>query len=222
MTIPILLSLFCCLLEILFLRQRSAGNHIRALILKVLASLCFCLVGIWGSICRGWGFVISAGLVCGLLGDLLLGLRKLRPHHHDLIFVAGALAFSLGHVLYSYALVRLQSGLLLPSLPIFLILVLLSELFARKSGFSQGNMHIPGLFYIGVEGVMCALALSAYGKNPTLGTGLFALGGISFLVSDNLLCAFSFGSLRNSFTDRLLHATYLMAQLFIAWSIFFL
>ena len=83
-------------------------------------------------------------------------------------------------------------------------------------------MHLPGLFYIGVEALLCACSLTLLSRRPGSFSLVLALGGICFLVSDNLLCAFSFGHLRSTFVDRLLHITYLAAQLCIGLSIFFL
>lgn len=221
-SIAILLTVLSCLCEILFLKLRSGSRHFLSLVLKVLAALSFCLLGCLFSCLRSSGWLIAAGLFMGLLGDLLLGLRKLYPQHHDLTFVAGALAFSLGHGFYMGQLLGFHAGIFPASLPVFLILVIFSEVFAHKAGFSQGKMHWPGLIYIAIEAMMCALALVSALRFPGAGTALMAAGGLSFLVSDNLLCAYSFGSLKKPSVDWALHATYLAAQLLIGWSILFL
>ena len=97
-----------------------------------------------------------------------------------------------------------------------LVLLALSILFSHAGGFARGKMHLPGMVYIGVEAMMCALALVlAFKKTEYLS---FALGGVTFLVSDNLLCAYSFGRLKAPVWDWALHGTYLAAQLLIAWT----
>ena len=219
-----LLTAACCGFEILFLRIRSRGRHLAALLLKGAASLCFCLTGILFAAgsdfsCRWY---VAAGLGLGLAGDVLLALRKLYPSHHDLIFSAGALAFCLGHGCYMWALGSLVPGLISKAMPVFLVLVIGSELFARRAGFRESRMHLPGMIYIAVEALMCSMALALCSLEPGPGAVLFSLGGISFLISDNLLCGFSFGSLKTRKTDLLLHVTYLLAQNAIAWSILFL
>lgn len=215
----LLLTLVCCVSETLFLRRRTAGQHWAAFFLKGLAALCFVGVGLLLSLHTHQGSLVVWGLVFGLVGDQLLALRKIFPAHHNLTFVSGALAFSAGHVCYMAALVSMEEGLLLPALPAFLILVAGSELFAHKAGFSTGSMHLPGLAYIGIEAAMCALALARLWAAPGLSAALFAAGGLFFLVSDNLLCAYSFGSLKTRAVDWWLHITYIAAQLLIAWSI---
>ena len=223
MNIPISISLLLtplsCIFEIIFLNCRKKQQHLKALLYKGLAALCFCTVGLLLTLYKGRGFYITAGLFLGLLGDELLALRKIRPCRHDLFFSAGAVAFCLGHGCYMAALLKAQTGLLPGGVPLFLILTALSEIFAHKAGFSKGKMHLPGLFYIAIEAFMCALALVSLGNQPGIGTLLFGLGGLSFLISDNLLCAYSFGRLKTPAVDTWLHITYLAAQLLIAWSI---
>ena len=60
---------------------------------------------------------------------------------------------------------------------------------------------------------------------PPLAAGmnkLFAAGGVLFIISDNILCAYSFGSERRFGANIGIHATYYAAQLLIAWSVFFM
>ena len=217
--LSLLLTALCCHCEARFLHQRDAGRHWPAFFLKGLASLSFVAVGLVMALYAHRGGAVVWGLVFGLAGDGLLALRKIFPAHHDLTFVSGALAFSVGHFCYMAALLGAEDGLLLPALPLFLLLTAGSEVFAHKAGFSSGSMHWPGLLYIAIEAAMCALALVRLFLAPSLAAGLFAAGGVSFLVSDNLLCAYSFGSMKTSSVDRWLHLTYIAAQLLIAWSI---
>ena len=216
----LLLTLGSGLTDVCFLRLRQRQRHGAALVLKGLAALQFCLIGLLLHDRAQAGWAVAAGLFCGLTGDILLGLRKLMPHRHDLTFVAGALVFCLGHGFYIYYLTRIP-GLWLPALPIFLVLLILSEAFARYGGFHRGKMHLPGMFYIAAEALMAALSLVLVMKAFSAGSLLFALGGVSFLVSDNLLCAYSFGRLKSPSIDWALHGTYLAAQLLIGWSLYF-
>ena len=217
----LLLTLVCPLSEALFLRQRDAGRHWPAFWLKGLAALCFLGTGVLlASLAQGSKWVVW-GLAFGLAGDQLLALRKIFPARHDLTFAAGTLSFSLGHVCYMAALLGAAPGLPLPAFPVFLVLVAGSEVFARKARFARGKMHLPGLAYIAIEAAMCALALARLWLVPDLSAGLFALGGVSFLISDNLLCAYSFGAMKTKAADRMLHITYIAAQLLIAWSLAF-
>ena len=216
--LPLGLVPLCCVFEALFLRSRDRGNHRAALALKSLASLCFVALGLLSARSVPGSLPVVLGLVFGMLGDQLLALRKLFPAHHDLTFITGALSFSLGHFCYMAYLTETAEGMLLPAIPVFLVLAAGSELFARYSGFSQGRMHLPGLLYIAIEAAMCALALVRLWLAPGLSAVLFAAGGLLFLVSDNLLCAYSFGKMKTRAADRWLHITYIAAQLLIARS----
>ena len=137
-------------------------------------------------------------------------------------FVSGAIVFSVGHGFYIAYLLSLRGDLLPPATPIFILLVVGSELFAHKTSFNKGKMHYPGLLYIAVEGAMCALALARLIRAPGVAAAFFAAGGILFFLSDNLLCAHGFGTWKTRAVNIWLHVTYISAQLLIAWSIFFL
>ena len=73
-----------------------------------------------------------------------------------------------------------------------------------------------------VVAFMGALAVSVAIHAPGESTLLFAIGGGLFIISDNILCAYSFGSERRFGANIGIHATYYAAQLLIAWSIFFM
>jgi hypothetical protein len=58
----------------------------------------------------GTGFLIFMGLVAGLIGDLLLGLRQLRPiEDNNTIITSGIFSFAIGHIFYYFALLRLNN-----------------------------------------------------------------------------------------------------------------
>ena len=219
-----LLSLGSAVLETVFLRHRYRENHWKSFFCKGLSALSFCGVGLLFALhapCSR-SFLILSGLFMGFLGDELLALRKLYPRHHDFSFFAGALAFSAGHFFYFSALQKITPLPFGPFLLLFLILITCSEAFLRLCKCQDHRMHLPGLIYIGIEAIMCAGALYCACRRTGPGTLLFAIGGLSFLISDNLLCVFTFGNLRKPGIDQALHITYLSAQLLIAWSILLL
>ena len=83
-------------------------------------------------------------------------------------------------------------------------------------------MQVPGMIYMAVVAFMGALAVSVAIHAPGVSTLLFAIGGVLFIISDNILCAYSFGSERRFGANIGIHATYYAAQMLIAWSIFFM
>ena len=220
----VLLSLDSGLFEALFLKRRAESRHISSLSYKMLAAGGFCGTGLLMALYSGdsRGFLIFSGLILGMLGDFFLGLRKVSSLDHRLFFGLGILAFSTGPIFYAAALLRLNAFSPLPVAVIFLILMLCTEAFLRVHQVKGRKVHISALLYIGVEAFMCSVALMLAYQHTSLGSLLFVTGSFSFLASDNLLAAFSFGDLSSGEVDQALHATYLGAQLFIAWSILFL
>ena len=57
--------------------------------------------------------------------------------------------------------------------------------------------------------------------NLVLSDIMFAIGGVSFFLSDNFLGAYSFGPVKSRELNIILHVTYYIAQLSIGWSILF-
>ena len=51
---------------------------------------------------------------------------------------------------------------------------------------------------------------------------MFAVAGVCFAVSDNILCAQSYGNKKTAGMNRAVHVTYYAAQLLIAWSMIFI
>ena len=219
--LPILLTLGCVVLDHLFLAEMERGNHPKAVRLKGLASLCFVLTGVWFAVFSGGGrsVLIVFGLVLGLIGDVLLAMRFEYPAKHDQFFLIGAISFALGHVLYIIALLGVDGRAILTAIPFWVAGLALSGFYAFKKKADAGPMQIPGYGYmalvVGMGAVACGLAV----RHPVPGPILFALGGILFGVSDNILAAHCFGTAKAPVYNRWVHYTYYAAQLLIAWSI---
>lgn len=218
------LTLFCTVPASFFLRACREKRYRRAFWLKGAAGLCFLLPGLLlSTICRdgGYAWLIVAGLCLGLLGDQLLALRFLRPAQHDQMFLLGAIAFALGHVLYVLALWRLSgwSGWVLA---IWAAGLALSGFYARRRKVDAGKFQTAAIAYIALVVLMAAVACAAALREKTLAMLLFALGGVCFAVSDDLLVAYSYGDAEGQGFNRAIHITYYTAQLCIAWTLFFL
>lgn len=218
----VLLTVCCCGFAVLFMQKRTQEKHIEATILKGCAGLCFLCIGILAMLQNKSPFtlLLVCGLACGLIGDELLALRKIRPARHDLFFISGAVAFAVGHLFYMAALAGSQKHLLLYSVPVFALWMGLSGIYAHKREFRTGKMKILNTLYIGIVSCVSALAVTAAYLRPDAGSVLLALAGILFLISDNILSAFTFGNIKTRTMDIVLHVTYYAAQILIAWSIF--
>ena len=219
------ISMFCIAFAQLFMRAYKAENSVHAFWLKGSAALCFLALGMFLSPASpnpGYARLVVIGLALGLCGDQLLALRFLVPKLHDLMFAAGAGAFGVGHFFYMKALYDLGSIRLITLIPIFIIGVAIANLYGKKHGSNAGPLQPAGLAYMVLVIFMGSVTVSAFLGAPSFALLLFALGGVCFGVSDNILFAYCFGKHPKWSMNVWVHITYYAAQLLIAWSIFFL
>lgn len=217
------MTLSCASCARSFLAAVKAGDHARAFWFKGTAALSFLALGLLGAVdCSrpAIAWRVAAGLLMGLVGDQLLALRFLRPERHDVLFVAGAVSFAIGHGLYIWALLSLAPGSLPLALLLTALLVAASLLYLRKKRFDAGPLQVCAYVYIAVVALMGSTAAAVAIRSMSPGAALFALGGLSFIVSDNVLCVFSFGADRRFRLNVIVHITYYAAQVLIGWSLF--
>ena len=218
-----LFSLGCVGFGHLYMRATRRKDYKTAFWRKGLAGLCFIGAGVCLALrCADGRFaaLVVAGLCVGLLGDQLLALRfEYCKDKHDLVFALGAAAFSLGHVCYLLALYGRDAHLLRPSLPLLVLGMALSALYAKLRHIDPGKFRPAGVVYIGLVVFMAATACALAARSFSAGALLFAVGGVIFAVSDNLLCARSFGGARSEPVNSAIHITYYAAQLLFAWSL---
>ena len=220
--LAVALSVGCIMFARLFMMAYKQGNHVRAFWLKGGAALCFVLLAailLAESENRGYGCLVLIGLVLGLCGDELLALRFVFQRYHDLFFAAGATAFGVGHVFYMKALYDLGGITLRYLIPVFLIGLILAYLYGRKNRSHAGPLQFAAVGYMVLVVFMGSDAVSTFLANPCPGLLLFALGGICFGISDNVLLAFCYGNSRTWDKNIVVHVTYYAAQLLIAWSV---
>lgn len=220
----LVMTLACLSIMGRFMQASRRKEPMRAMFYKGLASLCFLAVGLLGLLRLGdwdYGWKAVAGLFLGFCGDELLAMRFIREKKHDLYFSLGAVAFSLGHVLFIWAAIERSGRFSLWTLPILALLLLCSGLYARRKESNAGDMHLNAVMYICLVCCMGAVTCAAALARPDLSSALFALGGLSFVVSDNILCAHYFGNDSRFLLNWLIHISYYGAQLLIAWSVFF-
>lgn len=215
-------SIGCVFFAYLFMNAYKKDNYTGAFWLKGAAALCFVLVAVilrQGAGNRDYGKLILIALVLGLCGDELLALRFVVPKFHDLFFAAGAGVFAAGHFFYMKALHDLTEIRLVFLIPLFLLGVAVANLYGKKHSSNAGPMQAAAVGYMVLVIFMGAFSVSAFLSAPCLGLLLFALGGICFGCSDNILLAFCFGRRRSWDMNIWVHITYYAAQLLIAWSI---
>ena len=224
MLIPVAASVGCILFAVYFLRAYKRADYHCAFWLKGGAALCFVLLGsalLLPAENKTYARLLVAGLLLGLCGDELLALRFLVPKLHDFFFGIGAAAFATGHFFYMKALYDLGCIRLVSLLPVLGLGLLAAFLYGKHQGSNAGSLQIAGVLYMALVVFMGSVAISAAIHAPGPGLLLFALGGICFGLSDNILFAYSYGKNRTWGMNVWVHITYYAAQLLIGWSILF-
>lgn len=99
---------------VIYITVELTQKPLYALFIKALASLSFILLGVTRLLfvqsaypeLLGW---VILGLASGLIGDIVLALRPLRPQEEDkIIIVLGIISFALGHLFYLVGLSTIQ------------------------------------------------------------------------------------------------------------------
>ena len=205
--VAVVLTALCAVSGGIYLVFCKRKDYRRAFAYKGTAGLCFVVLGLLGTDANirsmlGTGgaapagaWLVAAGLIFGLLGDQLLALRFICVNKKTQFFAAGAASFAVGHVLYIIALSHRAPGILLGGLAIGFVALALSGVYNYRKDTNAGNMQVPGMIYMAVVAFMGALAVSVAIHAPGVSTLLFAVGGVLFIISDNILCAYSFGKL---------------------------
>ena len=222
--------------------KNSQGGAL-ATLLKALASVGFIAVAVtavfMGGI-DGKGIMIKsaifivAGLVMGLIGDIVLDLKVVyRKSPEESVYLTGGMvSFEIGHILY-FVGILLYFGSEIISWPVIGICVAVAAVgaFAMVFGgekllkFNFGNFTVHSICYAFLLLFMGALGVAAWvlgvEENPHI--PVFAFGMILFLLSDVVLTQMYFGGKPN---DKALciinHALYYAAQICIASFVFYM
>jgi uncharacterized membrane protein YhhN len=126
-----------------------------------------------------FGWLVLAGLILCLVGDVLLGLSGKKA------FLAGLVAFLLGHVAYASAFFALGRPGAATGLGAALAVIVSSRVFVWLKPH-LGKMLMPVLAYVMVITVMVIAAFTLMGtaEISPLGRGLATAGALLFYVSD--------------------------------------
>jgi uncharacterized membrane protein YhhN len=152
---------------------------------------------------------VAVGLLCSLLGDVLLML----PRDH---FALGLVSFLLAHVAY---LVAFTAGAPLGAAPALLLPLLAAALpLLRLLWPDLGTLRLPVLLY---AATILLMVWQAWGRRwvlPSQSATLAAVGAAFFMVSDSLLALNRFRRpLPNA--QALIMITYVAAQALISLSV---
>ena len=218
----IILVLICAGFVSLFLRAFYYKRFTEALVFKGAASLCFVILGLVNLLTNTTtlpNILIFIGLCFGIVGDEVIALCQNFPKYDSLAFIGGGSFFLVGHVFYILALFNLRAPNVLSMIISFVIIAALCLLYNHKRQFLAGNMKISLSLYLSALVLVASLAIGVFVERVTLGSALFAIGGVLFTISDNLLFAYKFGKEPRFLQNIALHATYYLAQILFAFSI---
>lgn len=228
-----------CFFVALFILIEIQEKPLLALLLKGLASFGFLMVfafglndaivnvfddPVWFGYFANDRLLVSMlfllGLVCGLLGDLFLGLRPLRPKaENETIILFGISAFAIGHIFYYIALVMV-GGFTFWAIVFSAVVTVLFYFGSKALRFEMGKVMIPALLYSGLIFLMVGQAVfNTVGLGLSTYTGIVVAGAVLFAISDLILAPIYFkGETRKGFVIANL-STYYAAQIMIALSV---
>ena len=215
------LCVLCAVLAAVFISFEHKEKHVLGVTFKGLASLCFVVLGAIAfatAANAGFAKLVLIGLILGCVADVMLNLRFVFPRQGQKIFLVGIVIFLSGHVVY---LAALLGKVALPWLwlaigavgTFFLIRWIFTKINAKKA------FKIFGVFYLGAIMLMTCTALGTLITAFSLQAVLFAVGSVSFLVSDIVLILNTFGP-ETKFSLRITNlGFYYLGQLLIALSL---
>lgn len=209
-------------------------RHLDAIFLKGFASFCFIALAASSLVFRGilggtaptdgdllHAALLLAGLVLGLMGDVFLALRPLRPkEENQRIILGGTITFALGHTFYLSALF-VRFGL---NAWVFTAAILLTGAINVASAYLRmnwGKLQFPSLVYTFIVFLFGGQALFGWIDAGAAAdwTLALAVGGILFAVSDLILSQIYFKDKETAPYVVWNLTTYYGAQILIALSL---
>ncbi len=166
--------------------------------------------------------LFGLGLVAGLIGDIVLGLRPLLPKsdNHTLI-LSGIVAFSVGHILYYLALVWMNRFSFTP----FIITIGVSAVVffgAKTLKIEWGKLMIPCMAYSFLIFLMVGQSIvNAMDRGFDIFSIMIFTGAVLFGISDLILSQIYFKPHHRPIHVITNLSSYYLAQLFLAFAFLF-
>ncbi len=226
----ILFGAFSIIFCIVFCVFRAKKATVWSLGLKTLASICFILCGIYSIGLNGSNpisLLILAGLIMGLIGDIILDLKIMYPQQSDNYFIVGTTSFAVGHIFYFVAGLMYFNEVsthnllwyLLASVGVAALLTGIIILVSRKMGMNFGKVFGLVVTYSFILTFMVAFSAAIAIFNPMF--WIFAAGMIVFFLSDLVLSMQYFGGRSEKIFIYINHILYYIAQVMLAFFILF-
>lgn len=206
-----------------FIAVEHKEKYVCAVCLKGSASVIFVIIGAVAAAAAkdtALARLVLIGLVFGALGDVLLNLRFVFEKIGQKIFLAGIVAFLVGHILYLCALVpKCESLAVCVAIGAVIAAGVLAYIF--KTMTVKLAFKIFGVFYLGAVIIMTSVAIGNLIAVQDTANILYAVGAVLFTLSDIVLIFNTFSGVTR-FSMRITNLTlYYLGQLLIASSLFF-
>ena len=187
------------------------GSRRTVYLFKPLTTFCLILLALVPKypVAPFYRYMIVAGLVCSLAGDVFLMLPSDK-------FIAGLLSFLIAHLCYIAAFMFAGERTAVYAWAVAPLL-LYGGLMLRWLWPALGRMRTPVIIYMLVILLMGLAALSRYVETKQSGSSLAACGALIFIASDSILAVDKFRG-RFRFAQLLILSTYFTAQWLIALS----
>ena len=194
------LCLMMVFLVACFIASRLMNAGVVAIFTKTMASLGM-VIGAILALSNGYAFYylyIIIGLICGMLGDIFLELKKNYKNEDLTYFNSGTTAFALGHIMYLVGMIRMVEGavsLWLESIISLVIAVAFASLLilvlSKPLKLNFGKCKWQSFGYCILLTFVTVFSIFIYVKARI--SILLPLGFISFLLSDLILSMQYFG-----------------------------
>lgn len=224
MWIFIVMYLFLIPCTALFLRIKHVGGDDTAKAMSVKAACTLSIIipalvstaGAAGGTAKIGGFcgiLITAGLIFGLTGDIVICRREGGG------FICGMLYFAVGHLCYIGAFFSRSRHLFL-GMAVFAAVILLLLVFAWRRKLHLGKMLVPVAAYCGIITGMLSLALTLPFSAER--GWISAVGAILFAVSDAIVGYGAYGCPKSRALDTFGLYCYFIGQSLFAVSIHYM
>lgn len=210
---------------VMFIMAMENDEQLKATFLKGMTTVCCIIIAAFSMFYaenRTFALLIVIGLCFGCAGDVLLALRFVHTDKFNTYFLSGAGSFLVGHIFYLIALysIALQSWKL--ALPLTAVGLAVELFNTKRHHVELGKLFLPLGVYAAFVCFMGCSAVSCCIMHFSIGTLLFAIAGVCFIISDSILSVQCFGDSQNNHNNRVLHIFYWIAQLLIAVSPLFI
>ena len=214
-----------------FLYGKLTNYSLRVTVVKGIASLLFVALALYLFIAKGYptlGIYLVIGAFFGMVGDVLLGLKRTFKEKGHLLNYGGFLCFAAGHIIY---IIGMFSFFYIKGYPLAIVLPFAVSLlaggvvvlFQKQFNLDFGKDSGATFIYIVLVTSMFSSAFSLLIIHQFVYTALivFSVGGFCFMISDLLLCKSYFGKY-SKMESAIYTFLYYAGQFLIAFSLFFL